>query len=254
MTPTWPRLAGWLTTAQVQTLQGEWSSLDPDRGRSSGPFAFEAPDRWSRPEPADLLQPGGWSRGDFHLPAGPVVEDEHDGRPAWKVELLAPAHKTGRLEVWVDQQWHLLVRQRNTDAGYDEQVSGLVVDAALPPGAFIQAEQRAREDRRLRALYDMLSTRPPPTPRWWPHRLVRTRAGLVELDDGFVGRAREGSAVPTSEWGHDHVVDIRVDGWHWKVGASWPVTEEQARTVVDHALQASRGDDGAAAGADLARD
>ena len=247
----WPRLYARLRRPQVTTLQGRWRTHE-----ASGTFAHRAPDEWvtlgpdGRPSEGfavqHLLRPE-FSHGDYSSAAGPVREVEHEGRPAWQVDLTPPPHKRGLLTVTVDAATDLLVRKQN--APYLAEVVDLVVDAPLDDAVFAPRVEADRAAARETARYDLARRRPVPTPRWWPYRRGWAQAPdvwVVEDDhgDGYVARAPLGQEPAAAEWtGGAHVHRLDHGGWSWAVGSTPAMSAEDARRVVEQVvdLDGSRG-------------
>lgn len=218
MTPSWPVLAGWLRTPTATSATGRWRTPEGE-----GTFAWRAPDEWT-----GMRAWGGevGERGDFTRPLGPVTGVVHDGRPCWRVDLEAPAHKVGVLTKVVDDETGLLLSRSNSQTGLILEVVDLVVDPQLDAALFAPPRD---VDRELRELCD---ERPPPTPLWFPARRCHVQEDdLVELGSGAVGRAPLGEPAPSTPW-RQHVVRLEHGGWSWAVSSDLPMDEATARWVV----------------------
>lgn len=248
MTPSWPRLAGRLATARVATLQGRWRYVEDGR-TSTGTFAHRAPDDWATFDEAGALDHEHSAqrlgalvleRGeDYHRPAGPVRAVEHAGRPCWEVALEPPAHKSGLLVLTVDDATGLCLRTANPDHGFVHELLDVVVDEPVDDAVLAPLRAEQAEHERMSRLYRLHGQRPVPTPRWFPWRRGWDEGpGLrvVEFDGGTgsVGRAPLGEQAAVEEWLEDATVH-RFDhgGWSWAVASEPPVSEQDARRVVE---------------------
>lgn len=249
--PTWPRIAGWLANPTVRTARGRWRARAAHGREHAGTFAHRAPDDWAildtagRPSEVDgprgLLRRFEWEGDDYHRPVGPPVAVEHDGRPAWRVQLEPPAHKRGRLELVVDAATGLCLAQRNPQVGVSCELEDLEVDVELQEALFEPARRARAEQERRAALHRYCDDRPPPTPRWFPWRRC-----FLEVDDclvlesnsgdGFVARAPLGQSPPLPELTSDPVVRLDVGPWSWAVAGPTGMDEQTARRVVDSVL------------------
>lgn len=241
--PGWPRLAARLLTAQVSTLQSRWRTRE-----ATGTFAYKSPDECTTLDDAGRLSQrhdvrhtlrSSFQRGDYCIAAGPVSQVEHDGRRAWKVELIPPAHKQGLLALTVDDATGLLVKKANKTAGVVAELCDLVVDGPVDDAVFEPQRQRDGQAADEAALYALAHRRPVPTPRWFPWRRgwgdgPDLRVIEAERGTGSVGRAPAGHQAPVSEWidqPHVHRLDHR--GWSLAVSSEVPMSPEDARRVVE---------------------
>ncbi|MBC7680156.1 MAG: hypothetical protein H7233_14375 [Pseudorhodobacter sp.] len=219
MTPTWPRLLGWMGAVEVETATGRWRTPDGE-----GVFTFRAPDAWT----GRRMWGGEIQRGDYARPVGPVTSAVHDGRACWRVDLAPPPRKRGVLTLLVDDETGILLRSSNSEVGPLSEVLDLVVDPVLD--AALAPEKPERDP--LRELAHLCHVRPPPTPQWFPWR--RSYAGaqdVRELEDGAVGRAFGGAPAPVGD--HPHVVRLEHDGWAWAVSSRTPLDEPSVRRIVE---------------------
>ncbi len=245
--PSWPRIAARLAAPAVRTARGRWRARGEDGAEHGGTFAHRAPDDWAvldadgRPAeerwPRRLLQPAHWHGGDYCRAAGPPVAAEHDGRPAWRVELEPPAHKRGRLVLVVDAATGLCVAMSNAELGAFVEIVDLEVNVEVDEALFEPARRARAEHERMAALYELCVDRPPPTPRWFPWRRGYPEAAgclVVESDagEGAVSRAPLGQPAPVPDVVPGPVVRFDAAGWSWAVAGPGGADEETARRVV----------------------
>lgn len=249
--PSWPRLAGWLANPRVETARGRWRARGRGGRVHAGTFAYRAPDEWAvsgtgrRPNgldgPQALLRRFEWERDDYHRAAGAPRAVEHDGRPAWRVELEPPPHKRGRLTLVVDAATGVCVAERNTQLDVFCELEGLEVDVELDEAVFEPVRRARAEREQAAALYRFCDDRPPPTPRWFPWRRCYPAADgclVVESDagEGVVARAPLGQTPLVPEFAPDLVVRLDVGPWSWAVAGPTGMDEQTARRVVDDVI------------------
>ncbi len=245
--PSWPRLAAAAADPAVRTLRARWRTVEEGRERT-GPVLWRRSDGLlvtlsedgGMPEDVDLagLVPMGVGDGDDDSrAAAPPRSVVHDGRPGWSVELLPPARKSGLLTVVVDDQTGLCVRQANADGDLRELIS-LEPDVELSDADLAPAPAVDTESDRIDALHELARRRPPPTPRYFPPRLVGLEdPGVLnvhgEREIGWVSYAQLGEQAPMSFWGGKHIHRFEARGHAWAVSTPRTVTLEVARTVVE---------------------
>ena len=249
--PSWPRLVGWLNTAQVGTARGRWASTEDGR-RRSGTFAFRASDGWvvrddtgSRVAggPSDLWSGNRFERGDdFHRAVGPVVQVEQAGRRCWQVQVEPPARKRGVLTLVVDDETGLCLRVANDHYATSTELTDLELDVDVPEETFAELHAERAEQARVQALHELVWARPPPTPRWFPWRSAWVeQQDCLRVQDGrgeaTVGRAPLGADAPVSEFAPaERVVRLDALGWSWAVASHMPMDEGSARQVVEQVV------------------
>jgi hypothetical protein len=80
--------------------------------------------------------PDRWEGDDFTRPTGPPVEVMFLGRTAWQVELAPPAHKPHPVQVIIDAETGLPLREGNAAFGVFHEWVELDTDAHLPDELF----------------------------------------------------------------------------------------------------------------------
>lgn len=249
--PSWPRLVGWLHTAQVGSARGRWTSTE-DGVRRSGTFAYRAAGGWvvrddagSRVArgPSDLWSGNRFERGDdFHGAVGPVVQVEHAGRRCWQVQVEPPARKRGVLTLVVDDETGLCLRASNDHYATSTEITELELEVDIPDETFAELRAEGAERRRVEALHELTWLTPPPTPRWFPWRSAWVdQQDCLRVDDrrseATVGRAPRGAAAPASEFvPAQRVVRLDARGWSWAVASEQPMDAATARRVVDQVV------------------
>ncbi|HZY77353.1 MAG TPA: hypothetical protein VFE40_13630 [Jatrophihabitantaceae bacterium] len=78
-----------------------------------------------------------WDGNDFTRPTGPAEPVEFLERPAWSVELAPPAHKPHPIQLVVDAETGLVLRQANAGFGTYTELVSLQLDAELPDELFV---------------------------------------------------------------------------------------------------------------------
>lgn len=244
--PSWPRLAARLLRPQVRTVQGRWRMHE-----ASGTFAHRSPDGWVTLDQQGRLSQGydvrhtlrpDFQRGDYCIPAGQVTQVQHDGRLAWRVEVVPPPHKRGLLALTVDDASGLLVRQENAEGGYLVELLDLVVDEPVDDEVFAPQAEQDLESARVVARYGLAHRRPVPTPKWFPWRRGYFEAPglwIVEADrgGGCVGRAPLGQQAPAADWaGPAQVHRLEHRGWSWAVSSQPPMSPQDAQRVVEQVV------------------
>lgn len=102
--------------------------------RENGQMWSEARDRFIGP-PDDYEfgtarpDPDRWEGATFTRPTGPPVDLTFLGRPAWQVELAPPAHKPYPVQMIIDAETGLLLRQGNAAFGVFHEWVELDTDA-----------------------------------------------------------------------------------------------------------------------------
>jgi hypothetical protein len=84
--------------------------------------------------------PDRWDGDDFTRPTGPPVEVTFLDRTAWQVELAPPAHKPHPMQMIIDAESGLLLRQANNALDIFHEWVALDTDAQLPDERFEYTE------------------------------------------------------------------------------------------------------------------
>jgi hypothetical protein len=100
-----------------------------DRQRSS--FGWAGADIVHRPSPSR------WEGDDFTQLTGPIEAVEYLGRPAWAFELAPPRRKPYPVQMVVDSQTGIVLREGNRDFGSVTEWTSLEFDADLPDELFV---------------------------------------------------------------------------------------------------------------------
>ena len=77
-----------------------------------------------------------WERTDFTKLTGPIEPAEFLGRRAWTFELAPPSHKPYPIQLTVDAETGLVLRQANADFGSFTEWTSLQIGADLPDALF----------------------------------------------------------------------------------------------------------------------
>jgi hypothetical protein len=77
-----------------------------------------------------------WEGDDFTTQTGPPRNVTFLGRPAWEVELAAPAHKPFPMQIIIDAETGLLLREANKALGSFHEWIELDTHADLPDDLF----------------------------------------------------------------------------------------------------------------------
>ena len=246
--PSWPRLAAAAADPDVRRLRARWRTVSVDRERTgvvlwrrAGELVVAlSEDGGLHVEDVDLtgLLPRGVGDGDDYsraaAPTRPVV---HHGRACWAVELLPLARKSGLLTVVVDDATGVCMSQAYASGDLLELTS-LEPDVELSDADLSPALAVDTESDRIQALHELAQRRPPPTPRYFPARLVRLEdPGVLhvygERDIGWVSYAPLGEPAPMNFWGGEHVHRFEARGRAWAVCTPEAVSLEAARTVIE---------------------
>ena len=78
-----------------------------------------------------------WSGDDFTRPSGPAREVRFLGRSAWEIELAPPPRKPHPMQLIVDQQTGLVLREGNAAFGTFTEWTSLDLTAELPDDLFV---------------------------------------------------------------------------------------------------------------------
>lgn len=185
--PTWPQLAGWMATAEIEPSRGTATLLlGGDTSPVTCTFAHRPDEalRLNLPDGTVVLQTGSstvsvapdgspddgpsplanalrsvvggrrssWERSDFHLPVGEVTEMHLGDRLGWQVFLQAPRHKFGPLEFVVDDETGRLLRAANDhpQVVFASQLDRLDLVDVVDDSEFVHLSHRA-EDAAVRA-------------------------------------------------------------------------------------------------------
>lgn len=231
-TPTWPQLGAWSANPTMRTAAGTWRQQEGDR-RLDGTFAWRAPHEWVETvdgelshEAGSLVRPQTWRRGDFSRSTGPVREVEVAGRRCWEADLVAPPG--GLLSVAVDDETGAVLRLRN--GVHLLEVVTLVIDEDLPDAVFAPLREAERRYRDAQRLDDLVRLGRSPAPRWFPYAGA-VREGAFQMDGGSVRRLRPGQPEPRAR--DPYVVRLSHAGADWLVGSERPMSEADARRVVE---------------------
>lgn len=77
-----------------------------------------------------------WTGDDFTIPTGPEAAVTFLGRAAWSVELAPPPHKPFPMQLVIDADTGLILREGNDALGSFHEWAELDPDADLPDGLF----------------------------------------------------------------------------------------------------------------------
>lgn len=123
-------------------------------GDTDVPVAYDARTSslgWSGSDFVRRLPPSRWEGTDFTRLTGPITASEHLGRRAWAFQLAPTRHKPYPLQLVVDAETGIVLRQSNHDFGSYAEWVELDMHLDLPDelftwtGASVPASQRWRE-------------------------------------------------------------------------------------------------------------
>jgi len=98
-------------------------------------------DAWFHPTPDDYEfgterpRPERWEGDDFTA-TGPARETEFLGRPAWEIELVPPPHKPHPLQMIIDRETGLVLREANASFETYHEWTELDMNSDLPDELF----------------------------------------------------------------------------------------------------------------------
>ncbi|HEU5006911.1 MAG TPA: hypothetical protein VFT67_08065 [Jatrophihabitantaceae bacterium] len=187
-----------------------------------------------------------WDGNDFTRPTGPAEPIEFLERPAWSVELAPPSHKPYPIQLVVDAETGLVLRQANAGFGTYTEFVSLQLDAELPDELFVwDGPTREPPDREAEDERDMANRRawlaghgitdlplafvPDLTPHVWDDASGAFEAGFSTNVNGSLAR-RPRSDQPWSEAEHQnwpHHYRWSDAHWDWFVGCTIELGTEQ---------------------------
>jgi hypothetical protein len=187
-----------------------------------------------------------WDGNDFTRPTGPAEPIEFLERPAWSVELAPPAHKPHPIQLVVDAETGLVLRQANAGFGTYTEFVSLQLGAQLPDGLFVwDGPAHPPKDREAEHERDMAHRRawlaehgiaelpmtfvPDLTPHIWDDTSGAFEASFsTDVHGSLARRPRSDEPWPEAEnqnWPHTfHWSDGR---WDWFVGCTIELGNDQ---------------------------
>lgn len=198
---------------------------------------------WAGADFVRRLPPSRWEGDDFTRLTGPIEDVEYLGRPAYAFELAPPRRKPYPLQLIVDAQTGIVLRQANRDFGSYEEWLEVDVDADLGEDLFRwdgptraphdwDAEHEAEQGERQAWLdaHGLVLEVP-----------VRPELMLHEHDDatgafegsfhasvhGSLIRRPSADPIPDGELHYPHAYRWSDSRWAWLLSTVEPVADEQ---------------------------
>jgi len=224
--------------------------------RNRGSFGFNGQEVLFR------LQPSRWEGNDFTSLTGPIQAVEFLGRPAWGFELAPPSHKPYPIQLTVDAETGLVLREGNRDFGSVTEWTEIEIDVDVPESLFTwdgptqdideaNAGRNAEHERDMALRRDWLAERGllglplPSTPEFVLHERDEDGSFYASVDVRFHGTilrrpvsAKHWDAADTANYPHTY--RWADDRWEWLIGsAHHPFDAAKLQALKDYLAETS---------------
>jgi hypothetical protein len=219
--------------------------------RNRGSFGFDGQ------ELIDRKPPSRWEGNDFTSLTGPIQAIEFLDRPAWEFELAPPSHKPFPLQVIIDAETGLVLREGNRDFDSVTEWTEFEIDVDLPEALFTWdgltqsldeagADRRAEHERDMAARLAWLEERGlthiplPVAPRFMLHEWDDDGSIYASVDVHFQATVIR-RAVSDEHWdaadtvNYPHTYRWSDERWDWLIGTSdRPLSDAERHTLEDY--------------------